>query len=81
MAGYEAMYSTWQGLMKGAQARLADASLQGAEKVRLEAFVKGPAPEYVGKALFYWGVVLEEFGKPDDAMTKYVALVDRLTKG
>jgi TolA-binding protein len=75
MVGYEAMINSWQARVNEAQAKLADATTPAAEKARLEAFVKGPAPDYAARAMFYWGVVLEEFGKADDAMTKYMEAV------
>ena len=32
-----------------------------------------PAPNYVARAEFYWGVIQCEFGQPDEALTKFMA--------
>src|SRR5205814_2516433 len=37
------------------------------EKVKKD----GPAPDFVARGLFYWGVVLSEFGRADEALGKF----------
>lgn len=45
---------------------------QPEEKIRLETLIKTP-PDYVGRASFYWGVLLFEQKKTADSLTRFVA--------
>ncbi|HBI42733.1 MAG TPA: hypothetical protein DDY78_07735 [Planctomycetales bacterium] len=47
------------------------------EKVRLEALVRGPAPDYVARAGFFLGVMQYEDGKFADALTHFTAFVQQ----
>jgi tetratricopeptide (TPR) repeat protein/outer membrane protein assembly factor BamD (BamD/ComL family) len=73
--GYQGLVATWQGRLREARVKLADPALGSGERARLEALLKAPAPDYVARGMFYWGVVLSEFGTPDEAMAKFLAAV------
>jgi TolA-binding protein len=47
------------------------------EKARLEALVKGPPPEHVGRATLYLGVLLYEGGKFADARARFAAFAQQ----
>ncbi|MDB5320406.1 MAG: hypothetical protein JWN40_2037, partial [Phycisphaerales bacterium] len=74
-AGYQGLVATWQGQIRDMRAKLADPALGAAERARLEAMMKAPPPDYVARGMFYWGVVLSEFGSADDAMAKFLGAV------
>jgi tetratricopeptide (TPR) repeat protein len=56
------------------------ARLMPAERARLEALANGPAPEYVGRASFYIGVLHYEAGRFGDAQAHF-ALLPKLFPG
>ncbi|MEZ0264752.1 MAG: tetratricopeptide repeat protein [Phycisphaerae bacterium] len=76
MAGYQSMVAEWERQRRDAAARAADPQTPAAEKERLTAAAKEPAPEYVARAMFYWGVALTEFGQPDEALPKFLRSVE-----
>jgi len=47
------------------------------EKTRLEALVRGPAPDYVARAGFFLGVMQYEDGKFADALTHFTAFIQQ----
>lgn len=44
------------------------------EKARLESLTKGPAPEHIGRASFYWGVLLYEAERFGEAQERFATL-------
>jgi tetratricopeptide (TPR) repeat protein len=56
------------------------ARLKPAERARLEALANGPAPEHVGRASFYQGVLHYEAGRFGDAQAQF-ALLPKLFPG
>ena len=72
---YQAVISGWDRELKEARIKLAGPGLLPAEKDRLFALLKSPTPDYVARAMFYWGVVLSEFGSADEAVSKFMAAV------
>lgn len=75
VADYEAVVTGWEGRGREARARLATGDVPAADRAGLEAAAKAAAPDYVARAAFYWGVVLGEFGRSDEAMAKLVEAV------
>ena len=43
------------------------------ERLRLESLVRDPVPDYVARASFYWGVLLDEEGKYGEALARFAA--------
>jgi TolA-binding protein len=74
-ANYQAVVEQFDRQRKAAFSKLADPKLSEDERSVLSATVKGPAPDPVVKALFYWGVILSEFGQSDDAASKFAFAV------
>lgn len=72
---YQAVAAEWEKVLADARAKLGEQGVSAAEKERLNALLKSPAPDYVARAMFYWGVVLSEFGSADDAVAKFLAAV------
>lgn len=75
-ADYAALVAQWEQQRKDAAAKLADPKLTAEEKQRLTGLATGPAPDYVARAFFYWGVVLAEFGRHDEAVAKFLKCVE-----
>jgi tetratricopeptide (TPR) repeat protein len=72
---YKAAVGEFDRQRKSALGRLADPNLTTEERARLSELVKGSAPEHVARALFYWGVILSEFGSADEAASKFAYAV------
>ena len=72
---YRAAVAEFDRQRKLALGRLADPALSAEERGRLSEVVKGAAPEHVARALFYWGVILSEFGSADEAASKFAYCV------
>src|SRR5688572_20473042 len=72
---YRAAVAEFDRQRKLALGRLADPALSADERGRLSEVVKGAAPEHVARALFYWGVILSEFGSADEAAAKFAYCV------
>jgi tetratricopeptide (TPR) repeat protein len=71
VADYSAVVADWERRGRDARARLAEGNVPAAQRGALEVLAKAPAPDYVARAAFYWGVVLSEFGRADEAMARY----------
>lgn len=50
------------------------------EKARLQAILSSPPPEYVGKATFHLGVVLQDSAKPTEALARFAAFIQQNPK-
>lgn len=75
-ANYQAVVTQWEKQRREMQARSVDPATKPAERERLAELLKKPAPDYVARALFYWGVVLSEFGSADEATLRFIRCVE-----
>ena len=72
---YDAVPASYEKQLAAARQALGNAAAlkdKPAEKAFLEAYVKGPAPDYVAEAIFYSGVLYYEMKGFPDALTRFV---------
>jgi TolA-binding protein len=74
-ANYQAVVAEFDRQRKANLGRLADPKLSEEERQRMSTAARAPAPDYVARALFYWGVILSEFGAADEAASKFAYAV------
>ncbi len=82
-AQYAAVLTTYEEQKKTAPQLLQNAlQLKDnlAERQRLESLVRDPAPDYVARASFYWGVLLDEDGKYGEALARFAAFAQLYPK-
>ena len=48
-----------------------------AERQRLESLLRDPPPDYVARASFYWGVLLDEEAKYGEALARFAAFAEQ----
>ncbi len=70
LASYQGVVESWLSRRRLNQDAL-KAATRPEEKAALEAALKQPLPQYVARAMFYWGVLLCELGRFDDAMPRF----------
>jgi cellulose synthase operon protein C len=77
-AHYEAVPPAYEAQVAAARKSLTNAAqLQPAEKARLEALVKGPAPDFVSETIFHAGVVLYELKSFPEAVAKFTLFTQK----
>ncbi len=83
VAQYQAILAAYEEQKKTAPQLLQNA-LQlkdnPAERQRLESLVKDPPPDYVARASFYWGVLLDEEGKYGEALARFTPFAQQYSK-
>ncbi len=82
-AGYEAVLAGYAKDRKAAEDALKNQDAlktKPLEKASLEAIVRGPAPEYVGRTQFYYGVLLQEQDKLPEAQQRLTVFLQQNPK-
>jgi TolA-binding protein len=75
VAHYDAVPASYEQQLAAAKKALGNAAAlkdKPAEKAFLEAYVKGPPPDFVAEAIFYSGVLFYELKGYPDALTRFV---------